>query len=164
MLIIVFATTLVVALIAGLFYAYACSVSPGLGRLPDREYLSAMQAINRAILNPWFFFSFLGAVVLLPVCTWIVYRHGTSTSFYCLLGATAIYWMAVFGVTMLRNVPLNEELDKLNIANASGQELAAQRSRFEQPWNRYHLVRTLAAAASLMLVLLAFCSLSAREE
>ncbi len=27
--------------------------SQGLGRLSDAEYLKAMQAINRAILNPW---------------------------------------------------------------------------------------------------------------
>jgi uncharacterized membrane protein len=41
-------------LIAGLFFAYACSVNLGLTRLADAEYLKAMQSINGAILNPWF--------------------------------------------------------------------------------------------------------------
>ena len=42
------------ALIAGLLYAYSCSVNIGLGRLADAEYISAMQSINKAIQNPLF--------------------------------------------------------------------------------------------------------------
>jgi len=48
-------TTTTTSLIAGLFYAYSCSVNPGLRRLADKEYLTAMQSINKAILNPVFF-------------------------------------------------------------------------------------------------------------
>lgn len=44
---------------AGLLYAYSCSVNLGLGRLPDGEYLAAMQSINKEILNPLFLQAFL---------------------------------------------------------------------------------------------------------
>ncbi len=57
--IILLITATLTGLSAGLFYAYACSVNSGLGRLPDREYLAAMQSINREILNPVFFAGFL---------------------------------------------------------------------------------------------------------
>jgi uncharacterized membrane protein len=39
-------------LIAGLFYAYACSVMPGLADADDRTVIDAMQQINEAIENP----------------------------------------------------------------------------------------------------------------
>lgn len=42
-------------LLAGLFYAYACSVMPGLGRADDRTLVDAMQQIDKAIENPVFF-------------------------------------------------------------------------------------------------------------
>jgi uncharacterized membrane protein len=52
-------TATVTALIAGLFYAYTCSVNIGLGKLPDEGYIAAMQSINREILNLLFFVSFM---------------------------------------------------------------------------------------------------------
>ncbi len=61
-------TALLVALITGLWYAYSCSVNLGLGKLPDSEYLMGMQSINREILNLVFFATFMGTLLLLPVC------------------------------------------------------------------------------------------------
>ena len=114
------ATAFSSALITGLFYAYSCSVNIGLSRLTDTEYLRAMQSINRAILDPWFFASFIGTLILLPVCTWITYRsEASSITFYLLLAATLIYVIAAFGVTILRNVPLNDMLDKFDIGVAT---------------------------------------------
>src|SRR5687767_15970411 len=79
-------TLLVTALIAGLFYAWSVSVNPGLHRLSDGEYLRSMQQINRVILNPLFFASFMGALIMLPICTFIVFRHdGISPSFWFIL-------------------------------------------------------------------------------
>jgi uncharacterized membrane protein len=146
-------TALASGLIAGLFYSYSCSVNPGLGALSDAGYLAAMQSINRVILNPVFFFSFMGTFLLLPLST---YQHfGTGSRFYLLLAAAAVYMIGTFGVTMLGNVPLNEALDKVNLTGASAQELAAHRLRFEVPWNRLHAVRTYASVISFVLVLLA---------
>lgn len=75
------ATAILTALVAGLFYAYSCSVSPGLGRLPDAGYLSAMQSINRAIQNPVFFISFLGCLILLPLSTYLHYSSPVTLRF-----------------------------------------------------------------------------------
>lgn len=146
-------TALASGLIAGLFYSYSCSVNPGLGALSDANYLAAMQSINRAILNPVFFLSFMGTLLLLPLST---YQHfGMGTRFYLLLAATLVYVIGTFGVTITGNVPLNDALDKMNLTGASANELAAHRLKFEVPWNRLHTIRTYASVLSFVLVLLA---------
>lgn len=141
------------ALMAGLFYAYACSVNPGLGRLSDIDYLTAMQSINRAILNPVFFAGFIGTVLLLPVSTWLQYCQPLRMRFWFLLSALVVYLIGVFGVTVLGNVPLNEALDVFNIQTASTDEVAAQRRAFETPWNKLHMIRTTASILAVILVI-----------
>lgn len=148
-------TTIATALMAGLFYAYSCSVNPGLGRLPDIMYLSAMQSINRAILNPVFFAGFMGALVLLPVCTWLHYGTPLSVRFWCLLAATAVYVIGVFGVTVAGNIPLNQALDAFKIDPAAIEAMARQRAAFEAKWNSWNTVRTVAAIATAILTIIA---------
>lgn len=152
--IILLSTCLTVALITGLFYSYSCSVNPGLSRLTDADYLRAMQSINRAILNGWFFVSFIGTLILLPVATWSMYRSETgSVSFYVLLAATLVYLVGVFGVTIIGNVPLNDMLDKYLIDASQASALRTQRVNFEKPWNHLHRIRTYACILSLILTL-----------
>jgi uncharacterized membrane protein len=150
-------TATLTALIAGLFYAYSCSVNLGLGRLADREYLAAMQSINKAILNPLFFASFMGTLLMLPLSTYLHYRQVQDTRFMLLLVATIIYAAGTFGVTIFGNVPLNNVLDKFNIIKASATEISAQREMFEKPWLLLHNIRTVAAAISLILVIIGCC-------
>ncbi|NSL88308.1 DUF1772 domain-containing protein [Chitinophaga sp. Mgbs1] len=145
-------TTVSAALMAGLFYAYSCSVNPGLGRLSDAGYMAAMQSINRAILNPVFFASFMGSVVLLPVSTWLQFRYGTEAGGWLFLAATVMYIIGVFGVTAVVNVPLNNALDKVSL-QASPEELAGHRAAFEGRWNRYNTVRTVCAVLTVALAI-----------
>ena len=151
-------TAMTTALITGLFYAYSCSVNPGLHQLPDSAYLAAMQSINRAILNPAFFLSFLGTLVLLPICAWLQYSQPTSVRFWLFLLASVLYAFGVFGVTVAGNVPLNDALDTLSLNQASPDELRAYRSAFEQPWNRLHAIRTTTCIVTLLLVVVACLS------
>jgi len=141
-------------LVAGLFYAFQYSVINGLGLLGDKAYLSSFQAINKAILNPVFYASFMGCLVILPIASWLTYQNGDSTAFIYLLAATALYFVGVFGVTIFGNVPLNETLARFNIPEATPKELASLRELFESPWNRYNLIRTIAAIFSFILTAL----------
>lgn len=135
--IILILTTLTTALIADLFYSYSCSVNIGLGHLTDKEYLAAMQSINNAILDPLFFLSFMGTLVLLPVSCCLNYQE---SSFVFLLWAAIIYVVGAFGVTVFGNVPLNEALAQFDLQSASLQEIANQRMKFEAPWNTLHAI------------------------
>jgi uncharacterized membrane protein len=141
-------------LIAGLFYSYSCSVNPGLGKLSDAEYLRAMQSINREILNPIFFASFIGTLLVLPLATWLSYSSPAGPRFYFLATASILYLVAVFGVTIFCNVPLNNMLEAFDSALAPPGELNAHRTAFEGPWNRYHFIRTLGSILTFALVIL----------
>lgn len=145
-------TALTTALIAGLFYAYSCSVNPGLARLNNREYIIAMQSINEAILNPLFFLSFMGTLILLPVSC---YLHYQQPRFVLLLFAMVTYLGGTFCVTIFGNVPLNNVLAQFNAHTASLAEIAHQRKLFEMPWNTLHTVRTISSVISLLLVIVA---------
>lgn len=148
---ILIATITATALIAGLFYAYSCSVNIGLGRLPHREYLTAMQNINSAILNPLFLISFMGSFILLPLSAWLNYEQSLSGKFLLLAIASAVYIIGVFGVTMLGNVPLNEMLAGADLKSATVADIARLRLSFEHPWLIWHNIRTIASVVCLVL-------------
>lgn len=148
-------TATTTALMAGLFYSYSCSVNLGLGRLPDAEYITAMQSINRAIQNPVFFISFLGTPLLLPLSTYLNYGQPVSMRFWLLLAATVVYLIGVFGVTVFGNIPLNRMLDVFDVRSASMEEMASQRVKFEGPWNKLNVIRTLASTLAIILVVIA---------
>ncbi len=144
---------LLTGLVAGLFYSYAYSVTGGLGKLSDKEYLMAFQSINRAILNVLFFAGFIGSLIVLPVATWLSYNAGITFSFCLLLSATVIYVVGVFAVTIFGNVPLNNMLENFNINEASPQELFSLREKFEASWNKLNLIRTVAAVLSFLMAI-----------
>ena len=156
--IILILTAVTTALVAGLFYAYTCSVNPGLGNLADAEYLAAMQSINKAIQNPIFFLSFFGAFFLLPLSVYQHYSQPFSTRFLLLTAAAILYIIGVMGITIFGNIPLNEALDNFDIKSATASEIAGQRVKFEKPWNGLNLIRTIASAFSLLLVIIACLS------
>lgn len=149
-------TTMITALIAGLYYSWSCAVIPGLSHVADTTYVETMQQINRSILNPIFFLSFAGTAFLLPLSTYL--HYGQPMRFWLLLIASAIYIIGSFGVTIAGNVPLNDALDNFQLSTASIQEITTQRIRFEKPWNNFHTVRTLATIISLVLVIIACIS------
>ncbi|SDI33529.1 chryseobasin maturation helper ChrI [Chryseobacterium jejuense] len=146
-------TVVLTALIAGLFYAYSCSVVLGLGKLSDAEYLKAMQNINREILNPIFFMSFMGAAILLPVSTFFL--RGEQPVFIFLLLATLAYLIGVFGVTMVGNVPMNDQLDQFDISGSTAEAIKQMRDNFENRWNFLNNIRT---AFSVISIILAVCA------
>ncbi|RQO70585.1 DUF1772 domain-containing protein [Pedobacter sp. KBW06] len=148
-------TATLTALTGGFFYAFSCAVNPGLARLSDGGYLAAMQSINKEIQNLLFLSSFMGTLLLLPLSTWLEFRVGITDSFWLLLATTFVYTIAVFGLTMFGNVPLNEALDRFNLSSASAKDMAIQREKFEIPWNRFHRIRTVASVLTVMLVIAA---------
>ena len=156
-LLLVFTAT-TTALMAGLFYAWSVSVTPGLAHVTDWEYIAAMQAMNRAILNPVFFAAFMGTLFLLPVSTYMHYAQPLSARFWFLLSATVVYAVGVFGVTIVGNVPLNNALDAFPLATASDADVTARRLSFEGPWNSLNTIRTYAAVLAIVLVILACLS------
>ena len=148
--IILLSAVVLTGLSAGFFYAWSVSVIPGTQKVIDSTYLQTMQSINRAILNPSFFLIFFGSMVLLVISSFTLYGSHKA-AFYLLLSSAIVYIVGTFGVTGLGNVPLNNQLDVLNLASMGSAEMEAFRKLYEGKWNRLHLIRTVCAVASFVL-------------
>ena len=149
---ILFGAIILTGLSAGLFYAWQVSVIPGTKKIADLTYLETMQSINRAILNPAFFIIFFGSLILLGISS-IHEFSANKWAFAFMLASTITYLVGTFGVTALGNVPLNDQLDVLNITELSTQKVAEFRELYETKWNKLHLIRTVFAVLSFFLAL-----------
>ena len=148
---VLFSAVILTGLSAGLFYAWSVSVIPGTQKINDSTYLEAMQSINRAILNPAFFLIFFGSIVFLGIAS-IYQFHTSSLSFWLMLTASITYLVGTLGVTGLGNVPLNDQLELLKLAELDNSKLAEFRQYYESKWNRLHQIRTGFAVISFLLV------------
>ncbi len=139
---------------AGLFCAWSVSVIPGTKKVVDITYLETMQAINRAILNPAFFFIFFGSFLFLGVSG--IYQFSSNNLAFALILAAAICYLAgTIGITGMGNVPLNNQLDIFEIDKGGPLEISAFRQYYESSWNRLHAIRTTFATISFLLTVLA---------
>jgi len=138
--------TVGMGLLAGLFYGYACSVMPGLGRADDRTLVDAMQQINKAIENPVFFATFLGAPALV-VWALVLERRSGSRDVQRWIAAALVLYAIAFVVTFAFNIPLNDELEHAGDP-ARITDLARVRDDFAGPWVAWNVVRTLAMTGS----------------
>jgi uncharacterized membrane protein len=134
--------TITTALIAGLFFAYSCSVMPGLARSSDRTLVETMQNINRAILNPWFLLPFVGSIPLIALAAVLAWFGQGRPALAWVIAALVVYVVA-FLMTMVVNVPLNNDLDAAGDPDHIA-DLAAVRERFEDRWVMWNILRTLA--------------------
>lgn len=150
-LILIVATTFS-GLMAGLFYAWSISVTPGLAQVGDQNYLQAFQAMNRAILNPAFFVAFFGQALLLPLLSYLSFK--SSAPFTYVLIATLLYWIGCMGVTIFGNVPLNNMLEALQIETMPLEQMEDFREGFEKKWNRLNWIRTISTLLSLVFLIL----------
>ena len=70
-------STVAVGLMAGFFYAYACSVMVGLDRVDDRTFIVTMQWINATVRNAAFAPAFFGSLSRVRTA------HIAATSIVC---------------------------------------------------------------------------------
>ena len=93
----IFAAVLGSGLVAGIFFAFSTFVMRALGRLPQSQGISAMQAINVTVINPWFFLAFFGTGA---VCLAIAFLAlGSAAAAQRLLAGCALYLVGCLGVT-----------------------------------------------------------------
>jgi uncharacterized membrane protein len=142
--------TISTGLIAGVLFAYACSVMPGLARSSDHTLVETMQNINRAILNPWFLLPFVGSIPLIALAAVLAWRGGGGSALPWIVAALVVYVVA-FAITRTVNVPLNNELDAAGAPDRIT-DLAAVRERFEDRWVVWNVLRTLAHTAAFGLL------------
>jgi uncharacterized membrane protein len=140
------AATITTGLVAGLLFAYAVSVMPALRLVDDRTFVEVMQRINVAIINGWFLTCFVGALVF-TVLAGLLHLGADSRSALPWIVAAFVLYVAALVITGRLNVPLNNALVAAGTDHIA--DVAAVRERFEAPWVRWNIARTVAATGAL---------------
>jgi uncharacterized membrane protein len=142
------AATMSMGLMAGVFGLYAHTIMPGLGRTDDRTFVGAFQAIDRAIINPWFLAGgFVGALVFTALAA-VLHVPADRRSVLPWIAVALILYLVVFVITIGVNVPLNDAIKAAGDPDRIG-DLAAVRERFDEArWVRWNNVRTVASTAA----------------
>jgi uncharacterized membrane protein len=137
-------------LMAGLVFAFAVGVMPGLARADDRTLIDAMQQINERIENPVFFLVYFGAPVLGVWALVLEGRAGSRAAVRWIVAALVLYGIAIL-VTGGGNLPLNDDLAQAGDPSRI-RDVAEVRDDYYGPWVAWNIVRTVLHTA-------AFCAL-----
>jgi uncharacterized membrane protein len=150
--VLIFAAAIGSGLVAGIFFAFSSFVMAALGRLPLDHGIAAMNAINVTVINPMFFLAFFGTAALCVAASASVSLRWTASSGTLVVLASVIYLVGCIGVTMLRNVPLNNALAAVTLGTP---EAAALWTRYLSEWTFWNTVRTVAPIVSAVLFTIA---------
>ncbi len=136
------------ALVGGIFFTFSSFVMKALARVPPAEGIAAMQSINVVVLNPSFLSAFIGTAVLslgaggLALAAW----GRPSAPFF--LGGALFYLVGTILVTMLGNVPLNDQLAAVSATDPAARVVW---QHYLGRWTMWNHVRTAAAMAAALL-------------
>ena len=147
---------LLTGLMAGIFFTWSNAVKPGIGKLSDIEYLTALQSMNRVILNNAFKIIFLGAIIVVALVPVFYFNLYPKNIFWLFVFTLVIYWIGVFGVTVSGNIPLNEILDKTNLESITSEEIKTLRKSIEVKWNNFNIIRCISSAITFLILIISF--------
>lgn len=142
------AATLSTGLAAGAFVLYWHTIMPGLAKTDDRTFVGAFQALDRAIINPWFMAGgFLGALVFTVLAG--IAHLGQDTLPW--IAAAFVLYLVTFVLTLAINVPLNDALKAAG--DPASIDVAAARAAFDEArWARVNRVRVLLSTVAFGLL------------
>jgi len=143
--ILVIAALVGAGVVSGLLFAFSNFVLSALIQLPNRHAMFAMQRINETIINPIFLVMFLGTP-LACVGTVVTSSEVGPARSPLVIGAL-LYLLGPLGITVLRNVPLNNGL-----AGAAVEDAATAWPEYTRRWQFWNHIRSyMGIAATLFL-------------
>ena len=152
------AATFLCSLVAGFLFAFAVVVMPGIRRLDDGEFIRAFRAIDGVIQRnqPLFMFVWVGSVLALVAATLAGIWTLAGVSRLLIIVAALIYILGVQAPTVRINIPLNNQLQRIEPGTMSESARRRARDDFEQRWNQSNDFRTVCASvvSGLLVVLL----------
>ena len=147
---------LLCALVSGFVLLFAIVVMPGLGRLSDGEFLKVFKVIDGIIQEnqPIFILVWVGSAFVLLATAILSIWQLAGISRLVLVGTTIIFLFGVQLPTITINVPLNNRVQTLAIDTLSADQLRAERSHFEDRWNRWNQIRTVLGILTTAILIL----------
>lgn len=147
------------SLVTGFIFTYAVIVMPGFSKLNDKDFIRAFQVTDNIIQNnqPLFMLIWIGSI--LSVISTIVFSIFNINADYSILimGTGFFYLIGVQGLTISIHIPLNNNIQKIDVDKEDELKLNEVRKEFEIKWNYYNRIRTVVAftvTTLLMLILL----------
>jgi uncharacterized membrane protein len=146
-----FATTFVAALgsalMAGLFFVFSNAIMIAFGKLAPATGIAAMQSINVWILNPVFAAVFFGTSAISALLALMALLNLAQPWSLSMLAGGLCYFAGALLVTVIFNVPLNNQLAALQPETAAAATFWAEYLRVWTAWNHVRTVLSLAATA-----------------
>lgn len=138
-------STFFCSLVADLLFGFAVVVMPGIAGLSNRDFLISFKQMDGIIQNnqPVFTLVWLGSIAaIMATSIQGVQNLGASQTNLLLLGL-AFYLLGVQLPTARFNIPLNNELQNMDLMKMEESELAVFRSKFQTKWNFWNRFRVL---------------------
>ncbi len=136
------------ALVGGIFFAFSSFIMKALAGVPSAEGIGAMQSINVVVINPSFMGAFFGTAVLSLVAGGLALAGWGRPSASFFLGGALLYLVGTILVTMLGNVPLNNQLAAVSATDPGTRKVW---EHYLDRWTMWNHVRTAAAMAAALL-------------
>lgn len=134
----------------GVYFAFSAIVMPALRSLPASQAVPAMQRINSNAVRLPFMAVFLGgaAASAAVILTELLSSSMSPPEPFRIAGAGLA--IAAFGITLVRNVPLNNAL--IGIA-PSASDTTMKWQSFERNWRAANLARAAVSVAATVILL-----------
>lgn len=143
--------------VGGVFYGFSTFIMPALRRLPAPEGVAAMQSMNVTAVRPGLMVALFGTAGACAALTVWAAGSWPSRRSLLLIGGSLLYVFGAVGMTVARNVPLNNALAGLDPADP---QTAAAWRHYLDSWTGANHVRTTACLAGAALLAAALGSAS----
>lgn len=142
------ASALGCGLMAGVYFAFSAFIMAGLDRIGNAQAIAAMNAINVGIVRSAFMPLLVGTTIAslaVGAASLISWPEPGRAS---VLAGAVIYFVGMFVVTMVCNVPLNEALAR---SDDRAEPMNSAWETYRARWTRWNHVRTVASAITAAL-------------
>ncbi len=136
------------ALVGGIFFAFSSFIMKALERVPSAEGIGAMQSINVVVLNPSFLGEFMGTAVVSLAAGGLALAGWGRPFAPFFLGGALFYLVGTFLVTVIGNVPLNDQLAAVSATDPTALDVW---EHYLGRWTMWNHVRTAAAMVAALL-------------
>ena len=140
------------ALVGGVFLAFSDFIMRSLSLTGGTGGVEAMQVINREVFRWVFMALFLGMAALSLVIAGFAIMRLSGAPGALVLAAALVYLVGCFGVTVVFNVPMNEALAGMDLADETTRSYWI--GTYLPRWTFWNTVRTLACGLASALLLL----------
>jgi len=147
------------SLVTGFIFTYSVVVMPGFSKLNDKDFIRAFQVTDNIIQNnqPLFMFIWIGSILsVISTILFSIFNINADYSIFIIVTGF-FYLIGVQGLTISIHIPLNNNIQKIDVDKEDELKLNEARKEFEIKWNYYNRIRTVVAftvTTLLMLILL----------